>query len=120
MAKIEDTIASLEFKLKQAKALKQKQEAQKRAQQQKLIRTQDTRRKILIGSLFLQRASSSDAAQAELKTLLDSFLTRPDDRALFDLPAFQTDTKKNGDFLQETKGTSSANTSPSKNSIDQL
>jgi hypothetical protein len=112
MAKIEDTIAALEAKLKQAKALKQKQEAQKKAREQKLTRAQDTRRKILVGSLFLQRASSSDAAQAELKSLLDPFLTRPDDRALFDLPALQTDTQKNGDFLQDTKGTSSANISP--------
>ena len=85
MAKIEDTIAALEAKLKQAKALKQKQEAQKKAREQKLTRAQDTRRKILVGSLFLQRASSSDAAQAELKTMLDPFLTRLDDRALFGL-----------------------------------
>lgn len=85
MAKIEETIAALETKLKQAKALKQKQEAQKKAQQQKQTRAQDTRRKILVGSLYLQRASSSDAALAELHALLDPFLTRPDDRALFNL-----------------------------------
>jgi large subunit ribosomal protein L7/L12 len=85
MTKIEDTIAALETKLKQAKALKQKQEAQKKAQQQKQTRAQDTRRKILVGSLFLTRASSSDTAQAELHALLDPFLTRPDDRALFNL-----------------------------------
>lgn len=108
MAKIEDTIASLELKLKQAKALKQKQEAQKKAQEQKLTRAQDTRRKILVGSFFLQRASSSDAAQAELKTLLSPFLTRPDDRALFDLPASQA------------QAPSSANTPKPSNALEEL
>lgn len=86
MAKIENTIAALELKLKQAKALKQKIESRKRAAEQKANRSQDTRRKILIGSLFMQRATVSDEAQQKLRALLDTFLTRPDDRALFDLP----------------------------------
>ena len=86
MAKIENTIAALEIKLKQAKALKQKIEARKRAAEQKANRSQDTRRKILIGSLFMQRSTVSDEAQQKLRALLDTFLTRPDDRALFDLP----------------------------------
>lgn len=86
MAKIEDTIAALELKLKQAKALKQKVEARKRAADQKANRAQDTRRKILVGSLFMQRATASDDAQQKLRSLLDQYLTRSDDRALFDLP----------------------------------
>ncbi|MDQ3270611.1 MAG: mobilization protein [Pseudomonadota bacterium] len=85
MAKIENTIAALELKLKQAKALKQKVEARKRVAEQKANRSQDTRRKILIGSLFMQRATVSDEAQKKLLALLDPYLTRTDDRALFDL-----------------------------------
>lgn len=86
MANIKDTIAALEIKLKQAKALKQKIEAIKKASDQKLTRAQDTRKKILVGSLFLQRAGVSEESQAELMPLLDEFLRRPDDRALFGLP----------------------------------
>lgn len=86
MAKIEDTIAALETKLKQAKALKQKVEARKRALEQKADRALDTRRKILVGSFFIQRAES-DEQKAKLRSMLDGYLKRADDRALFDLPA---------------------------------
>lgn len=84
MAKIEDTIAALETKLKQAKALKQKVEARKKTLEQKADRAMDTRRKILVGSFFIQRAES-DEQKAKLRTLLDPYLTRTDDRALFSL-----------------------------------
>lgn len=86
MAKIEDTIAALETKLKQAKALKQKVEARKRTLEQKADRALDTRRKILVGSFFIQRAES-DEQKAKLRSMLDGYLKRSDDRALFDLPA---------------------------------
>lgn len=85
MAKIEDTIAALETKLKQAKALKQKVEARKRTLEQKADRALDTRRKILVGSFFIQRAES-DEQKAKLRSMLDPYLKRSDDRALFDLP----------------------------------
>ncbi len=86
MAKIEDKIAALETKLKQAKALKLKVESKKKAVDQKANRAMDTRRKILVGSFFL----SLDEYQGEngrwiLRDRLDPFLTRPDDRALFGL-----------------------------------
>jgi hypothetical protein len=90
MAKIEDTIASLELKLKQAKALKQKQEAQKKAKEQKLTRAQDTRRKILLGSFLLEQCKKNEIDFALVtyeNASLDKFLIRPDDRALFQLPA---------------------------------
>jgi multidrug resistance efflux pump len=85
MAKIENTIATLELKLKQAKALKQKVEARKKAAEQKANRSQDTRRKILVGSFFIQRAET-DEQKEKLRHLLDAYLTRTDDRALFKLP----------------------------------
>ena len=84
MAKIEDTIAALEIKLKQAKAVKQKAEARKREIVQKATRAQDTRRKILVGSFFLQRAATEEQKE-KLRSLLDPYLTRLDDRALFAL-----------------------------------
>ena len=86
MPSIEDTIAALEDKLKQAKARKQLIENRKRAIEQKLSRRQDTRRKVLIGAVILARVERGEWPRDKLLALLDSHLTRPDDRALFGLP----------------------------------
>lgn len=51
---IDETIAALQEKLKQAKALKQKQEARQRVINAKLKRTSDTRRKVLLGAFLLE------------------------------------------------------------------
>ena len=85
MAKIEDTNAALETKLKQAKALKQKVEARKRTLEQKADRAQDTRRKILIGAFFLEKMGKNEDYKTKVLLGLDEFLKRSDDRALFDL-----------------------------------
>ena len=84
MPNIDDKIKDLELKLKQSKALKSKIEAQKRTAAQKINRAQDTRRKILVGAMFLDRAQSPQQIQ-QLHDLLAQYLTRPDDRALFEL-----------------------------------
>ena len=81
MATIEERIAALETKLKQEKAKKQQIEARKRAAESKAKRSQDTRRKILAGSVVLSRMD-----RGQLLSMLEPVLTRPDDRALFDLP----------------------------------
>ena len=86
MAGIEDTIAALETKLKQAKARKQKIEAQKRAAERKVERSQETRRKILVGAAILAKVDREEWPKDKLLAMLDSTLTRTDDRALFDLP----------------------------------
>ena len=84
MAKIEDTIAALQLRLKQAKAVKQKTDSRVKAQEEKITRAADTRRKILVGSFFLQRAAT-DEQKEKLRALLDPYLTRTHDRALFSL-----------------------------------
>ena len=86
MAGIEDTIAALEIKLKQAKAQKQKIEAQKRAAERKLERSRDTRRKILVGAAILAKVEREEWPKEKLLAMLDATLIRADDRALFDLP----------------------------------
>jgi hypothetical protein len=83
---IDDTIAALETKLKQAKARKQLVEARKRMAEQKVSRRQDTRRKVLVGAVILARVERGEWPRDKLLALLDSHLTRADDRALFDLP----------------------------------
>lgn len=87
MATIEDKIRDLEEKLKQAKAQKQQLEARKRIAESKAQRTIDTRKKILVGAIVLANVESGKFPKEKLLALLDSVLTRPDDRALFDLPA---------------------------------
>ena len=49
-------------------------------------RKRDTRRKILAGACVLDRADKDQASARHLKEILDAFLTKPQDRALFDLP----------------------------------
>jgi large subunit ribosomal protein L7/L12 len=48
-------------------------------------RKDDTRRKILAGAAVIERAARDTAFKSELDGLLEGFLTRPDDRALFGL-----------------------------------
>ena len=83
MAKIEDTIAALEIKLKQAKALKQKVEARKRTLEQKADRATNTRRKILIGAFFLEKMEKNEDYKTKVLQQLVEYLKRSDDRALF-------------------------------------
>ena len=47
-------------------------------------RKKDTRRKILVGSYFLDKANKENTVN-EIKKLMDKFLTRNSDRVLFDL-----------------------------------
>ena len=89
MATIEERIAALEAKLKKEKAKKQQIEARKRAAESKAKRSQDTRRKILVGAAILAKVERGEWPQDKLLALMDVSLARPDDRALFDLPAVQ-------------------------------
>lgn len=76
---------------KQLDALKKKRDTinsrirlvQNRELRQK--RKDDTRRKILVGSYFLDK-TKKDGSFEELSAKLDKFLVRDSDRKLFDLP----------------------------------
>ncbi len=48
-------------------------------------RKKETRRKILIGSYYLEEAIKNNRME-EIKKHMDKFLTRDSDRVLFDLP----------------------------------
>ena len=85
-AGIEARIKAQEEKLKQLKAQKQQIEARKRAAAAKITRQQDTRRKVLMGAMVLDMMERDEANRQRFMQRLDSYLTRPDDRALFDLP----------------------------------
>lgn len=85
MAAIDDKISKLEAQLKQAKAQRQMVEARKRAAAAKLTRQQDTRRKVLVGAVILAKVERGEWPREKLLAMLDSTLTRADDRALFEL-----------------------------------
>lgn len=85
MATIEERIAALEAKLKQEKAKKQKIEARKRAAELQKKRSDDTRRKILVGAVVLAKVEQGKWSKEKLLSILDTALTRSEDRALFDL-----------------------------------
>lgn len=99
MATIDEKIEEAEKKLKQLKAKKQKEEAQKRAALAKQERANDTRRKILAGALALDMMNKDETAKQRFLDKLDKFLKRDDDRALFDLPKL-ADTNKTIDLAQ--------------------
>ena len=86
MPGIDDRIADLEKRLKQAKALKQQQVTRERAAEKKRQRSDDTRRKILVGAVILAKVEHGEWPKERLREWMDKALTRADDRALFGLP----------------------------------
>ena len=92
MAVIDDTIAALEARLKQAKARKQQLEAQKRAAESKKQRSDDTRKKILVGAAILAKVDRGEWPRSRLLEMMGQTLTRPDDRALFGLDSKEDQT----------------------------
>ena len=87
MPKIDDRIATLETKLKQLKTRQARLDARKRALASSRARKDDTHRKILAGAIVLARVAQGQIPEPEFRAWLDAALTRPDDRALFELPA---------------------------------
>jgi len=67
------------------KAEIQAAEARQRARHSKAKRAADTRRRILLGAWLLQRMQQDQAARARIIAELDTWLTQPNDRALFGL-----------------------------------
>ena len=83
MKPIDQTIAALEEKLRQAKAKRQQIEARKKAVELKQKRSDDTRRKILVGALILNKVERGEWPRERLMKMLEEGLTRDDDRELF-------------------------------------
>jgi hypothetical protein len=57
---------------------------------QKQDRKDDTRRKIIAGAVALEHAGQNAGFAAELTALLNQYVTRPQDRALFDFLSDRT------------------------------
>jgi response regulator RpfG family c-di-GMP phosphodiesterase len=101
MTAIEDRIETLQNKLKEAKAKKQRLDAKKRAKERNISREQDTRRKILVGAVYLGLTEGDDKKKKELKEHMNKALVRDDDRALFDLPPLQKEEPKKPEEPEE-------------------
>ena len=82
---IDDKIANAEKRLKELKEQQRAAKARERNALNKKKRSEDTRRKILVGSLSLELMSKDESARQRFLKQLDGYLTRDDDRALFDL-----------------------------------
>lgn len=76
----DEKIAELEKKAAQIKARLQSEQAKIKGQERK----NDTRRKIIVGALALEHEDPT--FQETLSRLLHQYVTKPQDRALFDLP----------------------------------
>jgi len=86
-SKIAERIESLEERVRQLKAKQQRIEARRRSLESRRARRDDTRRKILVGAIVLAKVEQGLLAKSVLRGWLDGALERPDDRALFELPA---------------------------------
>ena len=58
---------------------------QAKAAERTLEKKRDTRRKILIGAAVMARVNAGEWPESDLRMMMDGFLTRPNERALFDL-----------------------------------
>ena len=90
MSNLDDRIATLSGKLKQLRAQQQRIAARQKSIESQRQRKADTRRKILVGAIVLARIEQGRLSEAELRGWMDEALTRPEDRALFDLTARST------------------------------
>jgi hypothetical protein len=86
LAELNEQQARIEAELKQRRAAitRKKQQQQTKITNEK--RKADTRRKVLVGAAVLHQVETGAMKQEQLTALLDRFLTREDDRALFELP----------------------------------
>ncbi|MEI8299498.1 MAG: mobilization protein [Pseudomonadota bacterium] len=82
---LDQHISQLEDRLSELKARQQRIEARKLALQVRRDRKAETRRKILIGGVVLDRIAAGQISESELRAWLDPALSRSADRALFGL-----------------------------------
>jgi hypothetical protein len=80
-----ERIAALELKLKQLKVVHQRKEARARSVESRRTRREELRRKILVGAIVLAKVDDGSLDKKTLNGWLASAITRPEDRALFDL-----------------------------------
>ena len=63
---------------------------QAKAAERTLEKKRDTRRKVLIGAAVMARVENGQWPESDLKMMMDGFLTRPNERELFELDVAET------------------------------
>lgn len=87
MPKLDEQITALESRLKALRSRQQRISARQRALEARRSRKADTRRKVLVGTIVLAKVEAGEIETKQFRRWLDQGLTRPEDRALFDLQA---------------------------------
>ncbi len=85
MSSIDQRIEAIETKIRQLRLQKQQVEARKRAEQSKRQKTEELRRKILIGAAILDKVERGEWTEAKLRELMAQVLVKAEERALFGL-----------------------------------
>jgi len=80
-----ERIQALEAKLKQLKVQQQRKEAKARAVEGRRTRREEMRRKFLVGAIVLAKVEAGEIEESTLKQWLHPAVTKPEDRALFEL-----------------------------------
>ncbi|MEJ1961065.1 MAG: hypothetical protein WDO56_05750 [Gammaproteobacteria bacterium] len=85
MNKMEERIASMEQELKALKDRHQKAEAKRKREEAQQAREDEARRKVLAGTVVLEKVGRGEINEAQFRKWLDTGLTDAEDRALFNL-----------------------------------
>jgi hypothetical protein len=87
--KLDEQISVLQDRLSQLKLRQQRIDARKRAIESQRERKAETRRNVLVGALILSKVRDGEMDANLLRSWLGAALSRPGDRALFDLPPLE-------------------------------
>jgi hypothetical protein len=87
--KLDEQISVLQDRLTQLKLRQQRVDARKRAIEAQRERKVETRRNVLVGALVLTKVRDGAMDPNLLRSWLEAALSRPGDRALFDLPPLE-------------------------------
>jgi len=85
MKKMDDRIATMEQQLKALKERRVKTEAKRKREQAQRAKKDGARRRLLAGTVVLDKVDRGEIKETDFKDWLDSALTQPEDRALFNL-----------------------------------
>ena len=85
MADFINRIDALERRIKQLKAKQQRIEARRRSVESRKARTEELRRKILVGAVVLAKVDSGEIPRSSLLGWMNGALTKGEDRKLFGL-----------------------------------
>ena len=83
--RLDERIQKHEEKLKQLKAQQQALQAREKKKLAEQPRSDDTRRKILLGAYMLKKMSESDFEKQKILAELNEYLVEPRDRRLFEI-----------------------------------